>query len=208
MTPPACTVRDARPEDFLAVATVLSDAFLFGDLAPWLVALREDRARIYPGYFAMLADHAFDHGHVHLTDDRHGVAVWYRHDGRTQPAIPNYDTRLTEITAPYTARFAALDDAMHRHHPHEPHDYLAFLAVHPDRQGHGYGTRLLAHHHASVLDAAGISAYLEATGPNNCRLYARHGYQPREPYPVARSGPLLYPMWRPPAGTTPPGPGP
>lgn len=198
MTAPA--VRDATPEDFPAVVTVLSDAFLYGDLAPWLVALLDDRTRIYPDYFAMLAEHALDHGQVQVTDDRCGVAVWYHHDGTDLPPIRDYDERLAKITAPYTARFVAMDDAMQRQHPHEPHHYLAFLAVSPDRHGNGYGGQLLRHHHAE-LDAAGISAYLEATGPRNRSLYARHGYRQRDPYPIARSGPQLYPMWRTPAST-------
>jgi ribosomal protein S18 acetylase RimI-like enzyme len=192
-------VRDARPEDFLAVATVLSDAFLFGDLAPWLVSQLDDRAEIYPGYFNMIAEHAFEHGQVQVTADRHGVALWYHHDGSAPPPIRDYKKRLAEITAPYTGRFVALDDAMRRRHPREPHHYLGHLAVHPDKQNLGYGSQLLRHHHAE-LDAAGISAHLEATGDRNRELYARNGYQDRQPYPIARNGPQLYPMWRPPTG--------
>jgi GNAT superfamily N-acetyltransferase len=188
-------VRDADHSDFFCVATVLSDAFLHGDLAPWLITELDDRRRIYPDYFAMLTEHALDHGHVQITEDRHGVAVWYRHDGRQLPPIRDYDARLAKITNPYTTRFIALDQAMDRQHPHQPHDYLAFLAVRPDRHGHGYGTQLLRHHHAQ-LDTDGTSAYLEATGTRNRQLYARHGYQSRTPYPLSRNGPLLHPMWR------------
>lgn len=195
MTPPVPAVRDARREDFPAVATVLTEAFLHGDLAPWLIPPLDDRTRIYPEYFAMLTEHALEHAHVEITDDRYGVAVWYHHDGRNPPPIRDYDTRLATVTHPYAARFAALDDAMQRRHPRDPHDYLAFLAVHPDRHGNGYGTRLLRHHHVR-LDAAGLSSYLEATGHRNQRLYARHGYLPREPYRIARKGPRLHPMSR------------
>jgi GNAT superfamily N-acetyltransferase len=205
MTPAAHAVRDAHTGDFWSVATVLSDAFFYGDLAPWLVALADDRADIYPDYFAMLAEHALNHGHVQITEDRHGVAIWYHHDGRDQPPIRDYDTRLAKITGPYLARFTALDNAMHQRHPHEPHHYLAFLAVHPDRHGRGYGSRLLEHHH-DQLDAAGIPAYLEATGARNRALYARHGYLSQLAYAVSRTGPLLFPMWRTPrtpAATSP-----
>ena len=202
MTRTVPAVHDAQPSDVSSVAAVLSDAFLHGDLAPWLIASLEDRVQIYPDYFAMLAEHALEHGHVQVTEDRHGLAVWYHHAGDDQPPIRDYDERLAKITAPYTERFTALDDAMHRHHPREPHHYLAFLAVHPDRQGHGYGAQLLRHRHAE-LDATGISAYLEATGVRNQHLYTRHGYQPREAFPVTRNGPLLHPMWRPPAGPAP-----
>ncbi|WP_199512194.1 GNAT family N-acetyltransferase [Nucisporomicrobium flavum] len=185
-----------------SIAAVLSNAFLDGDLAPWLVAELGDRRRIYPHYFAMFAEHALEHGRVEITEDRLAVAVWYPYHPDDPPPVRDYDTRLGKITAPYTARFVALDDAMRRHHPHdEPHHYLGWIAVNPNRQHRGYGTQLLRHH-ARHLDAAGISAYLEATSPTGRDWYARHGYQPREPYPVARGGPLLYPMWRPPADTS------
>ena len=200
MTTHTTPVVDARPEDLPSVTAVLSGAFLHGDLAPWLVVVLNDRKRIYPDYFAMFAEHALEHGQVEVTEDRLGVAVWYDHSGGELPPVRHYGRRLAEITAPYTARFVAMDDAMHRRHPHEPHHYLGWLAVHPDRQRRGYGSLLLQHHTAG-LDAAGISAYLEATSRPGRDWYARHGFQPREAYYVARAGPRLYPMWRPPFGT-------
>jgi GNAT superfamily N-acetyltransferase len=194
---PLSAVRAAHGSDLEAVTAVLSEAFLYADLAPWLIPSLADRDRIYPHYFAMLAEHALAHGTVAITQDRAAVALWYAHDGRPLPAIADYDARLAQSTAPYTARFVALDDAMHRHHPHdEPHHYLAFLAVHPDRQRHGYGSHLLRHHH-DYLDATATAAYLEATGTRTGQLYARHGYQPRPAYALARDSPRLYPMWRP-----------
>jgi predicted N-acetyltransferase YhbS len=192
------SIRRAQPDDLTAVTAVLTEAFLHGDLAPWLIAPLEDRQRIYPAYFTLLARHALDHGEVDITGDRLAVAVWHTSE-QLHAEITDYPAQLAQITAPYTARFAALDDAMHRHHPREPHHYLAFLAVHPDRQSHGLGGRLLQHRH-QLLDAAGIAAYLEATGPRNQRLYARHGYESRPEYAVARNGPHLHPMWRPARG--------
>jgi GNAT superfamily N-acetyltransferase len=200
---PISAVRDARPEDAKAATTILSEAFLRGDLAPWLVPLLDDRQRIYPPYFAMLTDHALHHGHVQITDDERGVAVWYSHDDRNIPPIVDYDARLKQITTPYTARFAALDAAMRQHHPHdEPHHYLALLAVHPDRQARGYGSRLLNHHHTE-LDTDGLGGYLEATGVRNQQLYLRHGYHHLTAYQIARRGPTLYPMWRRPGSPQP-----
>lgn len=191
-------VRDADSDDHKEVTAVLSEAFLHGDLAPWLIARLDDRDRIYPHYFAMLAEHALEHGLVQVTDDLAGVAVWYIHDGKPLTDIPDYTARLARITAPYAARFVALDDAMRRHHPHdEPHHYLAFLAVHPDRQRAGYGSALLRHHHR-LLDDTDTSAYLEATSGRLRAFYGRHGYRPRRPYDITFGGPALLPMWRPP----------
>lgn len=201
----APSIRRARPADLPVVAAALSEAFLQGDLAPWLVNPIEDRERIYPPYFTMLARHALDHGHVEITDDEIAVALWYDSE-QAHIKIPDYTAQLAQITAPYTARFVALDDAMDRHHPQQPHHhYLAFLAVHPVRHGRGYGSRLLQHHHQQ-LDASGVPAYLEATGARNRALYARHGYVTQLAYALSRTGPLLFPMWRTPRTPAPASP--
>jgi GNAT superfamily N-acetyltransferase len=190
-------IRVAGPIDTPIVAELLTVAFLHGDLAPWLVAHLDTRYRIYRPYFAMLAAHALDYGHVEITDEHSAVAIWYP---ISPPPIAHYDRRLADITGAYVHRFRALDHAMQRHHPHDrSHHYLAFLAVYPDQQNLGLGTALLTHHHTR-LDATGTPAYLEATGTRNRRLYARHGYQPRPAYTIA-DGPVLYPMWRQPAAS-------
>ena len=195
-------IRAATPPDAEAVAGLLAEAFLHGDLAGWLIPDLDTRARIYPPYFRLLTQHALTHGHIDLTDDGAAVAVWYRIARSPVPGLPHYDRRLADITGDAYSRFASLDRAMHQHHPYlQPHHYLALLAVHPDRQNQGLGNALLAHHHTR-LDAPGIPAYLEATGERNRRLYLRHGYHPRPAYPITPDGPHLIPMWRPPAATT------
>ena len=191
-------IRNAEPADSSAVAELLAEAFLHGDLAAWLIPHLGTRDRIYRPYFALHTEHALTYGHVDLAGDGHAVAIWYDLNEEPLPELPGYDQRLADITGPHVDRFRALDHAMSRHHPHRrPHHYLAFLAVHPDRQRHGHGSALLAHHHAQ-LDATGVPAYLEATGTRNRRLYVRHGYRPRPAYRITGDGPRLYPMWRPP----------
>jgi ribosomal protein S18 acetylase RimI-like enzyme len=191
-------IRAAGGEDLHVLAHVLVEAFLHGDLAGWLIPHLDTRHRTYQRYFAMLAEHALDHGQVDVTADGHACALWYPIDGGPPPLPVDYDARLAQITGPAYRRFAALDAALYRHHPYyEPHHHLAYLAVHPDAHGRGYGTALLRHHHAD-LDRNGIPAYVEATGVRNRRLYTRHGYRPRTPIPITATGPCLYPMWRPP----------
>jgi GNAT superfamily N-acetyltransferase len=70
------------------------------------------------------------------------------------------------------------------------------MAVHPAHQRHGIGSALLAAHHAT-LDAAGLPAYLEASGNRSRALYLRHGYTDTGPPVQLSGGPALYPMWRP-----------
>jgi GNAT superfamily N-acetyltransferase len=203
-------VRRAEHADIGRVATILTDAFLHGDLAGWLVPNLDQRQDVYPPYFRMLAEHAVRRGHVELIDDA-AAALWYDlgPDLDQAPALDDYDQRLAAITGSALDRFQHLDHAMHTHHPRgTAHAYLAFLAVRPPRQGQGLGATLLRHRHTH-LDQQRRPAYLEATGTRNRRLYQRHGYHPLGPYLITgppagartpKTGvPRLYPMWRPPA---------
>jgi predicted N-acetyltransferase YhbS len=200
--PRTTTVRPATQEDAAAVAELLAEAFLHGDLGPWLVPNLDTRARIYQSYFALLTEQALTHGYVQVIDDSStalvAAAIWYPIASGPAPTPADYDDRLAKITGQCQKRFVALDDAMHRHHPYTKwHHYLALLAVHPYRQHQGLGSTLLEHHHAD-LDDNGTPAYLEATGSRNARLYARHGYRPCTTYRINGDGPVLHPMWRPP----------
>jgi len=89
--------------------------------------------------------------------------------------------------------------AMEAHHRDLPgHWYLLYVGVRPGRQGQGVGGALLR----PVLeecDRAGTPAYLEASCERNRALYARHGFEDREPYALPRGGPVVFPMWRAPA---------
>lgn len=65
------------------------------------------------------------------------------------------------------------------HKTHGSFEYIMFLGVRPGMQGKGYGSRLLRHV-TDKADAAGRWCYLEASTPDNARLYARHGFQTLE----------------------------
>lgn len=47
----------------------------------------------------------------------------------------------------------------------------------------------------STVDALGDAAYLEATSPDNRRLYERHGFEVTGEI-VVPDGPTLWAMWR------------
>ncbi|GIF16302.1 GNAT family N-acetyltransferase [Actinoplanes teichomyceticus] len=190
------TVRLAGTDDLNDVALLLAAAFEDGDYANWLVPDKVARHLMYPPYFTLLLEPAIEHGQIELTSDGAAAAVWYRLCG-PPPAPTDYEQRLTDICGARTAWFKRLDAALERHHPRDTsHDYLAFLAVRPGRQRQGRGSQLLKHHH-TLVDAAGLPCYLEATGPANADLYERHGYHRHEPFPLASSGPSAHPMMRP-----------
>jgi GNAT superfamily N-acetyltransferase len=143
------------------------------------------------------------HGHIDITGDGSGVALWFERGVKPVPAIPHYRQRLRDIFGDFVDGFHDLDEATEAHHPQgPPHLYLQHLAVHPDRQGQGHGTRLLEYLNG-VADELEMPCYLEATGGRNVLLYLRHGYVRRPRFTIGGPhGPSLFPMWRFPGGDT------
>jgi GNAT superfamily N-acetyltransferase len=179
--------------DVEALSQVIAEAF--GDLAPsrWLIPDPAIRRRVFPGYFRLYVEHALASGLVHTTADRTAAALWLP-AGTPPPDEP----LLAAATGPAASRFLAFDAALARNHPAgTAHQYLAILAVRPDRQGRGTGDALLRARHAD-LDRAGAPAYLEASSPRSRDLYLRHGYalRPGAPFRLPGGGPPMWPMWR------------
>ncbi|WP_433435649.1 GNAT family N-acetyltransferase [Nonomuraea sp. CA-141351] len=185
-------IRRATADDAGQVAELIATAFSGLRSVHYLVPVRRDRHRVMTANIRILVDHAVEHGEIHLIDDGPAVAVWFPGTAPL-PEPPDYDRRLVAATGPWIERFRALDALLAANHPAEPYHYLAFLAVHPGRQGQGLGSALLRHHHARL---GGVPAYLEASDPRNRDLYARHGYQAREPFALP-DGTLYWPMLRP-----------
>ncbi|MGW5557618.1 GNAT family N-acetyltransferase [Micromonospora sp. NPDC003944] len=194
---PNRSIRRATPNDLRAVAELLAQAFLHGPVADWLVpGDPEERLKTYRNYFTMWTDDALRRGTIEVNEELTCAALWYPPqalDGH--PA--NYDSWLALVAGPHLERFAQLDRAMAAAHPRLKHEYLAFLAVHPGRQGLGQGTWMLGHHHAH-LDELQHAAYLEASNERNRDLYLRHGYEVTGEIRLP-DGPSLWPMWRRPA---------
>jgi ribosomal protein S18 acetylase RimI-like enzyme len=193
------TVRPARPDEIAPVGRLIAESFDHLDANRYLVPSEADRIRVMADFFTLLTTHAAEYGRVDVVDGPAGpaaTAVWFDLT-RDVPDPDGYDERMTELCGPYRENFAALDDLFGKHHPHEPHWHLAFLAVDPEHQHAGLGSTLMTRTHAE-LDAAGTPAYLEATNPDNIRLYRRHGYTDMDPFDIRLpDGTPFYRMWRP-----------
>jgi GNAT superfamily N-acetyltransferase len=170
----------------------------FHDLAVtrWLVEHPIERRRAFHNYIRIHVEHALAHGKVWGTLNRAGVAVWFGND-KPMPEITDYDRRLAAACGEHLERFQILDELLAKHHPHEAHHHLAFLAVGPAHQGQGIGSALMDEHHVH-LDQLGMPAYLEAACPRSRELYLSHGYQDHGDPIVLPDGPTMWPMWRPP----------
>lgn len=188
----------ASKTDSGAIATLI--ALAFHPLAPsiWLIADAEQRSRIFVDYFAILVDHALATGQLYTTADHTAAALWLPVGltGLTPPY--DYDARLKAATGVWAERFRTFDAALEQRHPTAvEHYYLAILAVHPELQGQGLGSRLLTAQH-EALDTLSAAAYLEASNLRTRQLYLRHGYHDIGlPLPLpGEPETLMYPMWR------------
>jgi GNAT superfamily N-acetyltransferase len=157
-----------------------------------------DRARAFPGFFRILLDWAMAGGTVTTTPARDAAALWIP-AGTSPPSPPaDYPARVAAVAGTRAARFAAFDAALEEHHPAgAAHEWLAILAVRPDRQGQGAGSALPRSRHRH-LDQSGLGACLEAATARARDLYLGHGYllRPGAPLHLPEDGPAMWPMWR------------
>ncbi|SDT74484.1 GNAT family N-acetyltransferase [Actinoplanes derwentensis] len=196
---------DAGQVRELGIGRLIAEAFDHMDANRYLAGDDPaERLAVMSLYFGMLAEHvASGAGQVlYIGEGSASVdatAVWF--DLTVEPPpLPDYEQQLAAITGDHLPRFQALDEALNGNHPQEDkHWYLAFLAVRPGRWRQGLGSALIAHTHAE-LDQAGTAAYLEATDPENARLYQDHGYDPVEPFEIKVGPVTFFPMWRTPQG--------
>lgn len=199
----AFAIRPAQEHEIPAVGYLIADSFNHLDADAYLVPPLEDRVNVMADFFTLLTEHAHSYGKIDVIERPGGdglaaTAVWFDYT-REAPDPENYEERLAKLAGKYLDRFQALDELFAAHHPHDEHWHLAFLAVHPEHQDHGLGSKLMKSTH-DELDAAATPAYLEATNPNNVRLYRRHGYVDMDPFEMLLpDGTPFFRMWRKPA---------
>ena len=193
-------IRPAREDELLAVGEHVSLSFFHLGACEYLVPSLDDRLKVHADYFGLLTEHAHKYGRVDVIDNPDGegyaaAAVWFDYT-REAPDPENYEERLEALAGDYLDRFQALDELFAANHPHDPHWHLAFLAVHPDHQAPGLGSKRMKRTH-DERDASGVPQYLEATNENNVRLYRRTGYVDMETFEMPLpDGTNFYRMWR------------
>jgi ribosomal protein S18 acetylase RimI-like enzyme len=192
-------IRRAAHADVDAVADVLAQAFFADPVFRWCLPDEARRAEILHPFFALVTSALLPYDDVHVTPAG-GVALWVPSG---QPPVPESEAQrfgegLGELMGADGERTFAIVELLEANHPQEPSHYLWFLAVRPEAQGLGVGSAMLASALARC-DRDGTPGYLEATSPDNRRLYERHGFVVMDEIAVADSPPI-WPMWREPAG--------
>ena len=178
---------------------LMSRAFQADPLVDWVVrsdAKRDEGIRRF--FDVCLRQLTVPYGEVWTTGDFGGVAMWTppeRFSLGVGAQLHFLGQAIRGMQARHVLSRLVAFSEIDRRHPREPHYYLFFLGVDPERQAEGIGSQMMA----SVLarcDARGMSAYLEATRPDLIPFYERFGYRPLEPFRLPYGGPCLYPMLR------------
>jgi len=184
-----------------AAASDLAAAFTADPLFDWFMRTDAKRTAARGRFFrVILREAAFSDGVIERPEAGGAAAVWIPSEGLgPQPLHREIRALPMLLNAAGVGRFARLlqlREAMDKHHPIDrPHDYLWFLGVHPDAQGAGVGSRLLASKTAR-MDAGGRAGFLETATPRNLSFYNAHGFKTIAEYRPAPGAPLVWGMWR------------
>jgi ribosomal protein S18 acetylase RimI-like enzyme len=197
----ASNPRRAKTADATSLSRLFSASFVADPVFDWIARAGAGRANALEEFFFWLLNtRAIPFGETWMSEDCSVAAAWLPPEAPASPGGLVEQLRLLPLFMrlcgiPRLMRGSAMADAMERNHPHEPHYYLAFIAVAPRLQGMGLGGAMLE---ATLkrADLAGVPAYLENSNPKNTRLYQRYGFIARRNIAPVGAPPLIA-MWRP-----------
>ena len=193
--------RAATRADIGDLSQTLARAFADDPVMKWMIPDAQVRRRRLPRLFAALTKHQhLDHGGVEVASSADGIgaAALWDPPGRWQ------QTRGDELrTGPImlwtlgtaVLRGQAAAELMKKHHPEEPHWYLAVIGSDPTVRGGGFGQALMRSR-LDRVDAEHAPAYLESSNPVNVPYYERFGFEVTGEMVLPNGGPSLIPMWR------------
>jgi GNAT superfamily N-acetyltransferase len=192
-------VSKAGPEDRERLAEAFADAFIEDPVFGWLLEGKPHRDRRLMRFFGILLREELrlsDH-EVYVSEDGSGGAIWKGIDRWKTPmsSILRQAPSMTLAFGPVNARPWKVLGVMEKVHPREPHYYLETLGTKQAVQGKGVGSAVMSLM-LDRCDREGVPAYLESSNPRNIPLYARHGFEVRDPVPLPPGAPVLTPMWR------------
>jgi GNAT superfamily N-acetyltransferase len=194
-------VRPARKADVRELSRVLGRAFYDDPVTTWMLPDDTVRSARLPRLFATLTRHHHLYGGgVEVACDGPGIgaaALWdppnrWKQSGWEQLAM------MPALIRTFGLRLSGARDAMElmqRHHPEEPHWYLAIIGSDTTVRGRGFGQALMRSR-LDRCDAEQCPAYLESSKPDNVPYYERFGFTVTGEIPLPGGGPTLWPMWR------------
>ncbi|MGH3969442.1 MAG: GNAT family N-acetyltransferase [Mycobacterium sp.] len=193
--------RPARKTDIAALAAVLGRAFYDDPVMMWMLPDDGSRAARLPRLFATLTrHHHLVGGGVEVAADATAIgaaALWdppnrWKQSSRAQLAMMPALIRTFGVRS---AKAREVVELMKRHHPEEPHWYLAVIGSDPTVRGRGFGQALMGSR-LDRCDAERCPAYLESSKADNVPYYERFGFTVTGEITLPGGGPTLWPMWR------------
>jgi ribosomal protein S18 acetylase RimI-like enzyme len=182
--------------DVAAIRAVLAAAYHDDPMTEWLFPDEPTRPHACAAWYGLFVEQYVAIGRANLLRDDGEVvalALWRRPgDAPLSPTgVPSISGLMSALMG--VKRGADLAEALHavgQVQETQPHVYLNFLAVAPDRQRAGFGRRVLG----PVLTAAraeGLGVRLETTNPANYAFYDTLGFREVGRLQLAAGGPLL-----------------
>ena len=184
MNPGEPTIR-LTPADAEAVGRVLYRAFDGDPFWSYVVPPSPGQAAGLRRLWRALATYALACGEVRATPAVDGIACWMPPGRgemtplahvRSRFALPLAMLRLDPASRRRARATAAYEDDVHKRLMPEPHWYLLALAVDPEMQGQGIGSRLIAPTLARA-DEGGLPCYLETHRESNVAFYSKRGFE-------------------------------
>jgi GNAT superfamily N-acetyltransferase len=194
-------VRVAQRPDANQLARVLGRAFFDDPVMMWMVPDDAKRARALPRVFGAMTRHHFLAGgavEVASRAGRMGAAALWDPPGRwkqTQREELRMMPSFLLAMGRHVGRGMGVSEIMKKHHPEEPHWYLAVVGSDPDVRGAGFGQALMRSR-LDRCDADGAPAYLESSKESNVPYYLRFGFEVTGELTIPGGGPTMWQMWR------------
>jgi len=184
-------LRPAIAQDVHRLKGMLAEAFFDDPVFAWLMPEDDKRHARLRRYFGVdLLHYSLPRGRVWTTGDLLGAALtlppgkW-----RVPPLTSLMQGSAFGLHMPRAARMGATMEWRHAHELRVPHYYVRDIGVHPESQGRGLGSALMAPT-LERCDRERVPAYIEASSERSAALYERLGFQHVKELRVGGSPPL------------------
>jgi ribosomal protein S18 acetylase RimI-like enzyme len=174
MTPDS-SIRIANSSDEERCLAVLTLAFASDPPCRWAWYDPQQYLEAFPRFARAFGGGAIAQGTANYYEGFAGVAFWLPPRAVPDEAAVVKVIQDTVSNARQDAMFSMFEQ-MDGFHPREAHWHLPLIGVDLAHQGKGIGAALLRHV-LSECDRQKLPAYLEATSPQNVRLYERNGFE-------------------------------
>ncbi|MFI2612780.1 GNAT family N-acetyltransferase [Kitasatospora sp. NPDC018619] len=184
-------VRPIADTDVPTAVDTLTRAFTGDPYIRHVIAADGHEERIRRFQELCLTRIGIPYGRVWVADEGRAVAAWSTPDQDPSPAFEGIGALLGDLAGHRAAAYEVAEQAVEPHRPEEPAWFLNTVAVAPEAQGRGLGSRVLA----SGIEAAareGYPAFLETSTERNVAFYERLGFEVTAEVPLPEGGPRIW----------------